>query len=526
MKKFLQLLIMVWLVLSLPVITATTSNTKQGHFAFSKDGQDITQLSLKPGDSGTFTVRNTSNDYISNFWVKQLPSATVSILNNSGARSCPLNRNAKTTLTAKKSCEVGYKVPSDAVPEYLRLIPLGDGIDNSSTAMLNMNINSKLGHAIFRQNKQPITHLDLNPGNKTTFELYNAGGATITGLRLLGLPSGMTFDSKCSGQSASLPVGNSCTITYNVPNNAKKNTFTLTVTGDPSSSDNSGSAVLTINIIPANTGHFVFLNDQGQHIDSLYLQPGDSGSIKLHNAGNIDITDVKLQGLSQNIYMNCPNSKISPMDTHGPFKRFSAIGVDYGFIYQTRDGIVYVGTEKEGLKKLGADGKSLQDVETNKTNKTNVQQGFMYQTRDGTIYVGTHDQGLKKLGADGKSLVPVNDTNVNLGFMYQTRDGTIYVGTNYQGLKKLGADGKSLVPVVDIGVMLGFMYQTRDGTIYVGTYKHGLKKFNADRNGLVNLDDSINGDSVAVPRVSQLSRNKCFQLSGYSLFNNFPFLLI
>ena len=493
MKKFLQLLIMVWLVLSLPVITATTSNTKQGHFVFSKGSQDITQLSLKPGDSGTFTIKNTGTADISDFWVNHSPS-TVNILNNNGigagAIPCPLKQNAKKTLIAKKSCEVGYSVLDNAGPEYLTLIPFGDGADNSSTAMLKINI-STLGHAVFRNNNQQITHLDLKPGDTTTFELYNAGGAAITDLRLLGLPSGMTFDSKCSGQSASLPVGNSCTIAYNVRGDAKKNTFNLTVTGDPSSSDNSGSAVLTINIIPANTGHFVFLNSQGQHIDSLYLQPGDSGSIKLHNAGNAEITDVKLQGLSQNIYMNCPNTHV----TQNEPKNFNTTSVGYGFMYQTQDGTIYVGTQRKGLTKLNAARDGLDDVDKNAA----VEYGFMYQTQDGTIYVGTHDKGLKKIGADGKSLVKVNNNiDVQFGFMYQTQDGTIYVGTHDKGLKKIGADGKSLVQVNNTDVGYGFIYQTRDGTIYVGTKHNGLKKLGADGKSLVNLDDSINGDGISV----------------------------
>ena len=370
-------------------VTATlTISVNKGHFAFSKDGQGITHLSLKPGDSGTFTIKNTGTADISDFWVNQLPSK-VNILNNSGvsasANPCPLNKNDKKTLTAKKSCEVGYKVPFDADPEDLTLIPLGGGANNSSTAMLKTNIR-KLGHAIFRQNNQQITHLDLKSGDTTTFELYNAGVDTITHLKLLGLPSGMTFDSKCSGLSVSLPAGVSCTITYNVPNDAKKNTFTLTVTGNPDSSDNSGSAVLTINIIPTNTGHFVFLNDQGQHIDSLYLQPGDSGRIKLHNAGNAEITDVRLQGVSQNIYMNCPNTHVNQSE----LKNFNTTNVRYGFMYQTRDGTIYVGTYKDGLKKLNAARDGLEPVEANKTDKTKVTYGFMYQTRDGTIYVGTN----------------------------------------------------------------------------------------------------------------------------------------
>ena len=511
MKKFLQLLIMVCLVLSLPVIT--TSNTKQGHFAFNKGSQDIAQLSLKPNDSGTFTVQNTGTANISDFWVKQLPSTTVSILNNSGvsANPCPLNQNAKKTLIAKKSCEVGYKIPSNADPEHLTLSPLGDGADNSSTAMLKINI-SRLGHAIFRQNNQQITHLDLKPGDTTKFELYNAGGAAITDLRLLGLPSGMT--GTCSGQSVSLPAGRSCTTTYNVPIGAKRNTFTLTATGNPSSIDNSGSAVLTINIIPTNTSHFVFLNDQGQQIDSLYLQPGDSGSIKLHNAGNAEITDVRLQGVSQNIYMNCPNTHVTQnelQDVNKTNNTNNITEVMYGFMYQTRDGTIYVGTDNQGLKKLNADGNGLEKINDTLDN-AKVMYGFMYQTRDGTIYVGTDDHGLKKLNAtrdgleDVETKIGAKKADVGGGFMYQTRDGTIYVATYDQGLKKLNAakdgleDVESKTKVANlanvVSIVDGFMYQTRDGTIYVGTFNQGLEKLNTDRNSLEKINDTL--DNVKV----------------------------
>ena len=458
--------------------TLTISVIDKGHFAFSKDGQDIAQLRLKPGDSGTFTIQNTGTINISDFWVKQLPSTTGSILNNSGASAspCPLNQNAKKTLTAKKSCEVGYKISSNADPEHLTLSPLGYGADNSGTAMLKINIISKLGHAIFRQNKQQITHLDLKPGDKTAFELYNAGGATITDLRLLGLPPNMTFNSTCSGQPASLPAGNNCTTTYQVLSGAKRNTFTLTATGNPSSIDNRGSAVLTINIIPANTGHFVFLNDQGQHIDSLYLQPGDSGSIKLHNAVNTKITDVRLQGVSPNIYMNCPNTHVTQNELQDLNKNKTNVE-HYNFMYQTRDGTIYVGTTNEGLKKFNAARNDLVQVDT-----TDVSVGFIYQTRDGTIYVGT-DKGLKKLKTDGTGLEKINDTldNINFssGFMYQTRDGTIYVGAWLYNLKKFNAARNGLEFVT---IQSTFIYQTRDGTIYVEIIGYGFKKFNPARN--------------------------------------------
>ena len=52
------------------IISVTHEN--KGHFAFSKDGQDIAQLSLKPGDSGTFTVQNTGTAKISDFWMNSV----------------------------------------------------------------------------------------------------------------------------------------------------------------------------------------------------------------------------------------------------------------------------------------------------------------------------------------------------------------------------------------------------------------------------------------------------------------------
>ena len=488
MKKFLQLqlIIMVWLVLSLQVVTATNSNAKQGHFAFRKGGQNITQLNLKPGDSGTLTVQNSGDADISDFWMNQLPSTTVSILNNNGvsASPCPLNQNNETTLASNANCKVGYRVPPNANPDYLTLIPLGDGADNSGTAILKINI-SRVGHAIFRQNNQAITHLDLKPGNTTTFELYNAGNATITNLRLLGLPSGMTFSGRCSGQFAPLRAGEKCTTTYTVPTTAKKNTFTLTATGNPYSSDNSSSAVLTINIIPTNTGHFVFLNDEGKQIDSLHLKPGDHGRFKLHNAGNADIDNIRWQGVSPNLHMDCAR-----------LKDFNRLATRHGFMYQTRDGTIYVG-EFQGLKKLNAAGTDFNCFDDKCNDHTSFFGGFMYQTRDGTIYVGTLSLGLKKLNAAGNGLVNVDNTKVGDGFMYQTRDGTIYVGAT-NGLKKLnaaGADGTRLICFDDTcndhtDVAGGFMYQTWDKTIYVGTGNNGLKKLNNTGNGLVNVDST------------------------------------
>ena len=104
---------------------------------------------------------------------------------------------------------------------------------------------------------------------------------------------------------------------------------------------------------------------------------------------------------------------------------------------KTRDGTnLCWGHYNKGLKKLNATKDGLEPVDTkNVTKKTAVADGFMYQTRDGTIYVGTKNDGLKKLNAARDGLEPVNKTidkdktAVADGFMYQTRDGTIYVGT-------------------------------------------------------------------------------------------------
>ena len=294
--------------------------------------------------------------------------------------------------------------------------------------------------------------------------------------------------------------------------------------------------VLSLPVITATTsktkqGHFVFLNDKGQHIDSLYLQSGDSGTIKLHNADNAEITDVRLQGVSPNIYMNCPNTHVTQGKLEN-LNKTNTMNVRDGFMYQTQDGTIYVGTRNnKGLYKLNADGSDLvpvagtnvtggfmyqtQDetiyvgtfdkglyklndtrdgleaVEKNINTKKeiiNVRYGFIYQTQDETIYVGTNDKGLYKLNATRDGLKEVDGTDVKYGFMYQTRDGTIYVGTHDKGLKKLNDDGSRLVPVASTNVMAGFMYQTRDKTIYVGTHDKGLYKLNANKDALEAVD--------------------------------------
>ncbi|TCG10771.1 hypothetical protein, partial [Mycoplasma todarodis] len=158
---------------------------------------------------------------------------------------------------------------------------------------------------------------------------------------------------------------------------------------------------------------------------------------------------------------------------NGKLVDVDSTNVTGGFMTQTSDGSIYVGTKSNGLKKL-VNGKLVNlDGTTDQAHETlSVENGFITQTSDGSIYVGTHEKGLKKL-VNGK-LEEVVKADVGWGFVTQTSDGSIYVGTLYRGLQKL-VKGK-LVDVDSTDLRSGFMTQTSDGSIYVGTYDKGLKK--------------------------------------------------
>lgn len=291
---------------------ALTINIKTGHFTFrnANDTQNISELNLKPGDTGTIQLKNTGSADISDFRLPQLPSTPGITFDQTGS-ACPFAPNATKSLNQGTNCTLKYTVSPNADQSNLRLTSHGKGAGNNGTAILNININ-KIGYAVFRdaQSKQNITHLDLQPGDTGAFEVYNAGNTTITDIRLLGSaltgPGNiLTAQGRCASSFYSLRPGTGCTIKYNIPSDSAKKIITLAVNGNPYSTANSGMATLIINISPS--GHFVFLNDEGKHINTLYLKSGDSGIFKLRNVGHANISNVTLLGLSSgNSGMICP----------------------------------------------------------------------------------------------------------------------------------------------------------------------------------------------------------------------------
>ena len=248
----------------------------------------------------------------------------------------------------------------------------------------------------------------------------------------------------------------------------------------------------------------VYVVGEGTYSNSKKIKKLNADEKILENAADTDVEHgFMYQTQDGTIYVGTRFKGLKKLKTDGTGLEkindtLDKINVASGFMYQTRDGTVYVGTYKQGLYKLNAARDGLVKVDkTDDTNGTNVKAGFMYQTRNGTVYVGTFEQGLYKLNAARDGLVGVANTNVGGGFMYQTRDGTIYVGTNHEGLKKLNATKDGLKDVAaDIDVGFGWMYQTRDGTIYVGTNHEGLKKLNADGNSLEKISDTLDNTDV------------------------------
>ncbi len=206
----------------------------------------------------------------------------------------------------------------------------------------------------------------------------------------------------------------------------------------------------------------------------------------LENSENKNInTPIFTQGFEG--YGSASNSNLIAPNVK-PLTDVDGTLVGNGFMTQTSDGTIYVGTEKNGLMKL-ENGKLVS------VDKTDVHNGFMKEF-NGTIYVATYSKGLMKL-ENGK-LVSVDGADVGNGFMTQTSDGTIYVGTYFDGLMKL-ENGKLKDVDKTYAVREGFMTQTSDGTIYVGTDNDGLKK-------LVNgkLED-VDGTDVSYGFMTQTS---------------------
>lgn len=202
------------------------------------------------------------------------------------------------------------------------------------------------------------------------------------------------------------------------------------------------------------------------------------------------------------------------------FDLLSSVNMSQGFLYQTKDGTIYLGTRNDGLKKFNPTTNALEDIYSG-----DVHTGFMHEAQDGTIYVGTYSY-LMKFNETKTNLEQVNSISFKtyLGFMYQIKNGDIYVsGLGGGHLAKLNADGtpaSQSAPGLDHSDFAdSFMFQAKNNDVYLGvnTTPDGLVKLSADGNSWIRISPEKN-NSMYAGFMFQASDGKLYAGSQYGLW--------
>ncbi len=256
--------------------------SEAGHFVFrNSDGSDITNLDLAPNQAGSLTLHNTGDTTIVSMNLT-IPAA----ISNYFTGNCL----SETNLPPGQSCTLNYSIPSSSASTgNYTLSAAGTNTDNSPH-YLSVSIATH-GHFVFRNSGGiDITNLDLAPNQTGSLSLHNTGGSTITNMSLT-IPAAISsyFAGSCLSE-ASLPSGQSCALTYNIPSSgASTGNYTLTSAG--TNADNSPHD-LSVSI--ATHGHFVFRDSGGTDITNFVLAPNQTGSLTLHNTGGSTVTNMSL----------------------------------------------------------------------------------------------------------------------------------------------------------------------------------------------------------------------------------------
>ncbi|MCY4329576.1 MAG: hypothetical protein OXC48_05800 [Endozoicomonadaceae bacterium] len=273
---------------------------KGGHFIFEdSNGKSITNLNLKPGDSGTVILRNVGKSDIT--FVNLMNGLTMVNFGSFQGTCFPENTYVRLDLKSKDSCTFEYRITDDYPDNHFMLTATGVGADNSGTNSLTVNISTR-GHFVFRNTEgKNLSALNLKPGDKGTILLHNTGKVDITGLHLI--PKFSTVNifqntSTCIGVNE-LNFGRNCTIDYTIPANPTSANISLIARG--TNADNSQTVNLPLHVSAKGKGHLVFRNINGNAISSLNINDGDAGMILLQNTGDTDITNLSLSGLPTGI---------------------------------------------------------------------------------------------------------------------------------------------------------------------------------------------------------------------------------
>jgi ligand-binding sensor domain-containing protein/signal transduction histidine kinase len=166
----------------------------------------------------------------------------------------------------------------------------------------------------------------------------------------------------------------------------------------------------------------------------------------------------------------------------GQFQRFPVedTGSAISSIARDADGNLWLGSQRDGVRRLGTDGHWTTFHAAPGLSGTIAT--ALSVSRDGTLFVGTAGEGLARL--EGNHFVPLAEAPAalrasNISALLQDREGTLWIGTNGSGLARY-RDGTITRMTAAEGLPENVVYaflEDGEGSLWFGTNGGGLGRF-------------------------------------------------
>jgi len=182
-------------------------------------------------------------------------------------------------------------------------------------------------------------------------------------------------------------------------------------------------------------------------------------------------------------------------------------------IYQTKKGVIWVGTSNGLCRLIFRKGNSLKFKQYFTSNNESVYVQDIKEDKKGQLWIATKANGLLKLDTSSKKLIPFSENKNQIDSDVRTLDfdknGVAWVGS-YNGINTIQLDG-SVRKVYNNpekktnSGKIKSIYTDKKGSVWIGSYYNGINIWDESNNNFTNISQNSGLNSLSYDVVSSLA---------------------
>lgn len=163
-------------------------------------------------------------------------------------------------------------------------------------------------------------------------------------------------------------------------------------------------------------------------------------------------------------------------------------------MYLSRSGIIYIGTEGQGMKSFHPDSQKILDYDFSVSpfGFSKMKVNSIIEDNSGNLWAGIYQKGVALLPATTKNFKTIGQNSAKNNFIgsnivsavFKDHSGTLWAGTDGDGLYSVTQDGKNVKHFAPGGLPNSVpaavmeIYEDSDHHLWIGSYKKGMARFN------------------------------------------------